>query len=148
MRLSCSDSLIYTGQHTFQRHSSPPLAVADGVDSTLVRSPGEDFFQKSSGQILPSGPLRNPLLTQRAGFFLSLSSFSKTQPNHWTKEMTSTQLVTSYKGLSVFPAFIFSRQNTLTKNYHRSVSGTNSFPYSKNFTPVRFPGLLSLYMFC
>ena len=32
VRLSCSDSLIYTGQHTFRRHASPPRAAADGVD--------------------------------------------------------------------------------------------------------------------
>jgi len=57
VRLSCSNSLIYTGLHTFRRHASPPRAAADGGDRTLVRSPREDFFQKSSGQILPSGPL-------------------------------------------------------------------------------------------
>ena len=65
VRLSYSDSLIYTGLHTFRRHASPPRAAADGVDRTLVRSPRADFFskiiQKSSGQILPSGPLRKNL---------------------------------------------------------------------------------------
>jgi len=63
VRLGCSDSLIYTGLHTFRRHASLPRAVADGDDWTLVRFPREDFlqkyvFQKSSGQILPLGPLR------------------------------------------------------------------------------------------
>ena len=58
MRLSCSDSLIYTGLHTFRRHASPSRAAAIGSGSTLVRSPRDFFFQKSSGQILTSGPLR------------------------------------------------------------------------------------------
>jgi len=44
---------------TFRRHASHPRAAADGgVDRFLVRSPREVFFQKSSGQILPSGTLR------------------------------------------------------------------------------------------
>jgi len=47
-------SLIYTGHCTFRRRASPPRAAVEGVD----RTPGEDFFQKSSGQILPSRPLR------------------------------------------------------------------------------------------
>jgi len=42
VRLSCSNSLMYTGLHTFRRHASPPLAAADGGDWTLVRSPRED----------------------------------------------------------------------------------------------------------
>jgi len=46
VRLSYSDSLIYTGLHTFRRHASPPRAAADGVDRTLVRSPRADFFSK------------------------------------------------------------------------------------------------------
>ena len=58
VRLSCSDSLIYTGLHTFRRHASPPRAPADGVDRTLVRSSREFFFKKSCGQIIPSGSLK------------------------------------------------------------------------------------------
>jgi len=46
------DGLIYTGRHTFRCHASSARA------SAAVRSPKEDFFEKSSGQILPSGPLR------------------------------------------------------------------------------------------
>ena len=36
---------------------APSRAPADIVEWNLVRSPREDFFEKSSGQILPSGPL-------------------------------------------------------------------------------------------
>jgi len=32
VRLSCSDSLIYTRLHTVRRHASPPRAAVDGVD--------------------------------------------------------------------------------------------------------------------
>jgi len=46
VRLSCRNSLICTGLHTFQRHASPPRAAADGVDCTLVRSPRDFFFPK------------------------------------------------------------------------------------------------------
>jgi len=59
VRLSCSNRLIYTGHHTFRRHATHPRAAADGVDSTLVRSPIEDFSQKISGKILLAGPLRD-----------------------------------------------------------------------------------------
>jgi len=46
VRLSCSDSLIYTGLHTFRRHASPPQVASDGIYRTLVRSPREEFFSK------------------------------------------------------------------------------------------------------
>jgi len=43
-RLSCSDSVIYTGYHAFRRHASTPRAAADGFDCTLVRFPREFVF--------------------------------------------------------------------------------------------------------
>ena len=46
VRLSCSDSLICTGLHTFRRHASPPQEASDGIYWTLVRSPRDDFFLK------------------------------------------------------------------------------------------------------
>jgi len=58
VRLSCSNSFIYTGHHTFQRHASPARAAADGVEWTLVRSSRGDFFQKSSSHGGPLGVLR------------------------------------------------------------------------------------------
>ena len=57
VRLSCSDGLICTGRHTL----SPlflHLTSTSSCRGTSVRSPRKIFFEKSSSQILPSGPLR------------------------------------------------------------------------------------------
>ena len=56
-------SLIYTGHRTFWRHASPPRVDTEGVDWTFSEVPHGRFFfrfifQKSSSQILPSGPQR------------------------------------------------------------------------------------------
>ena len=68
VRLNCSDSLIYTGLHTFRRHTSPPRAAADGVYQPVVRTPREDFFPKNHPvKFFLRAPLVKPLLrgTQR-----------------------------------------------------------------------------------
>jgi len=66
----------------------------------------EFFFQKSSGQNLPWGPLREDC-DALLSFFLSW--VLKTQPNHWTKRMASTRLATFVRS---FSHFLFLRHRT------------------------------------
>jgi len=105
VRLSCSNSLIYTGLHTFQHHASPSRAAADGVDWTSVRSP-TGVFSKIIRQILPSGPLRDAFLqgTQRAVHQKTKSIDSVCCGNIWKE---TNKLVDPYK-LSVVNSLNFS----------------------------------------
>jgi len=65
------------------------LTFLPGVRGPQYKTPQNLNFWKalSSVQRAPPGPRRDA-----ASFFLSL--FSKTQPNHWTKRMTSSRLDT------------------------------------------------------
>jgi len=58
VRLSCSDSLIYTGRHTFRRHASPPRAAADGRWLNFSTVPQGRFF---SNIIRPNASFGSPV---------------------------------------------------------------------------------------
>jgi len=53
VRLTCSDSLIYTGRHTFRRHASPPLAL---VTELWYGPPGKIFFKNHPAKFFLRGP--------------------------------------------------------------------------------------------
>jgi len=98
---------------------APRFADTIGCYSKKKWNPGENFFEKSSGQNPPLGALRSASPLGLATRFLSFSlgwanpnfileqgsddehsdsvflAFlgSKTQPNHWTKRMASTRLI-------------------------------------------------------
>ena len=53
--LTCSDSLIYTGRHTFQRHALPLRGAADGVNFSTVPQ-GRFFFKNHPAKFFLRGP--------------------------------------------------------------------------------------------
>jgi len=122
---------MYTGLHTFQRHASPPPAAADGVDWVLVRSPREDIFSKSSGQILPSGLLRKASLN--AGRTTNLAPVKSLESSEFSSEFSD--LKTLLSNVKVNPVISWNGKNS----FHR-IFPSNSQDFTIPQSSFEFSG--------